>query len=1296
MSIRIITPDTYYDIEAYDVSEVDMGLNTITLDLRLPADVDPRFTLDWYVEYKGERFNLKTLEPSGVKDNSSLQYKYSLTFNSARYELSFVEFLDLVDLENNNLLPRSSDFSFNGTLTEFVDRFNLNLKFYFGDKWKMANASTSSSDTRVLVTSSRSSMWDLLVKLYDLYKVRWTIDYSNNTYTINVGALPVEVEHVFEYGYDTGLYSIERVNPMKDIVSRLRGKGSNINLPTSYFHAGDPDTNDIVKSMYYSGIMPQQYRDYIRGWNSGVSSPSESSAYNKGADDKISGNRFQPIDFSDNNIDKWGIRYGSLPANELIFPTIQGVSIDGLGRIDEVVAVEQVNNDDWEAGEEGGFSLYFNIWIKDIGFDLRDVKYWATENMKVMFSDGLLAGEDYEFQIMGREVDGKMVEPYIYEDSSKSLNGVSSKYRIVLQKSDAEKEASGKYLPNIMQQGKAGDHFFFINIQLPHIYITEAEKRVKDWLDAEVAETSSESPTFSVKISAIFFDEFSEKLKVRCGAKLRLRNEKLIGISYLPVYIQSMTTRYSEGKILPVIDVVLSDEVVASQNAIQMLQSSVNSINSGYLSKDSIAEITRNSERFFLRKDGIADTSFSPTTFRNNVTAGGSIESTDFKEGFFGGTGFGIFKDANGNSLLEIDNVSIRRSLNVNEVIINQVSWVGGIQMLTAAGITCSLVEETTDRYKCYFETKQGSVKNHYAIGDQAYSQRFDLDYASYYWRLVIGVGEDYIELSKTDKDGIGIPKVDDNIVQLGNRDNVLRQNAIILSSYGSGSPDISLYAGIDMFSLVGKSVSKLSPYGSHIDGSLTIREGSTGYQNIEGLPERFDNLISGSVNLLRNSGFTGNFESKSLTPESELETDTPLFSDNLIYWDGFAIVNEDSDSRSGFSATLSGYYLYQALSPLIVGESYIISFKAKGSNISVLCGGLSVTEELSDDYKIYTYKFTYTSGNEFKIYGNSTVCEIMMERGNIRSDWNTSPLDNDRTLERFQDIKYISDAIRNASTEIRGGLILSSMMQLGNFINGVMSTVTAGMSGTYNTDSDVAFWAGGTLEQAIRAVNSPMSRVDTAKAIITHGGKLIANEAVIRGTLYATDGEFSGKLVAPRGVIGGFNIESDKLVSQGTDDDGNPNIVLGGSTGDADITGRFQSNHKGNRIIVDPEDQSIKLIDDKGNTLGQWRFYATGEASGNMGMISLVSVNSSNVVTNRNTMTGNSISLSGGEGLNATNVTVYPDSVSVKHSNGNEFSIWFDSNGRLIVRMIGIPNSRSGLDHSTIYRDGDGSLHMT
>ena len=123
--------------------------------------------------------------------------------------------------------------------------------------------------------------------------------------------------------------------------------------------------------------------------------------------------------------------------------------------------------------------------------------------------------------------------------------------------------------------------------------------------------------------------------------------------------------------------------------------------------------------------------------------------------------------------------------------------------------------EQVWDFYRCYFLTEQDGreVENRFHVGDLAMSQSFNIKAGThqgvtnhYYWREVVGIGDDYIDLSKTICDtGSDAPMAEDTVCHLGNRSDKDRQGAIIFSAVDVFSPSITLYYGINDFSLVNK-----------------------------------------------------------------------------------------------------------------------------------------------------------------------------------------------------------------------------------------------------------------------------------------------------------------------------------------------------------------------------------------------------------------------------------------------------------------------------------------------------------
>ena len=525
------------------------------------------------------------------------------------------------------------------------------------------------------------------------------------------------------------------------------------------------------------------------------------------------------------------------------------------------------------------------------------------------------------------------------------------------------------------------------------------------------------------------------------------------------------------------------------------------------------------SNNIFLRKD-------KNDRSTGTIASDKGFEVGEFKEGTLGSGGAMYSKD--GNTYIEADFLKIRKKAAFTSITIQELKHVGGEIILSPAALICSKVENLSDGWKCYFNTEDSDgrkVYQEFVLGDQARCQTFNLSPNGandllgnhYYWRLVVGVGEDYIILSKTDCDtNSEDPREGDNIAQLGNRNDKQRQAAIILSAFGEDAPSYKQYNGIDGFSLDKKQVTKLSPFGNELTGILNIEAGSTGVKNLKDFPDEVYNAVQvGSVNLLRNSGFTGNYKTEELNSSYNLSPMSELYSDSLKNWFGVASVYDDLDAVSGKSVEIGS--ISQEVYT-IKDESYVVSFKAKGTEIAVSCGGYNHIELLTSEYKRYEFKFKADGIGSFILSGTAKVCDIQLERGTIATDWKPSPYDNDKSFAEFQALKYIQDAIQEGDTTILGGLILSSMIQLGNYKDGKMQKVNAGMSGIYNDEDDVAFWGGGTFEQAIKTLvkfkqnpNYQPSENEWQKManfVVSHGGDLF-----LRGTIFADNGYFRGEL---------------------------------------------------------------------------------------------------------------------------------------------------------------------------------------
>lgn len=239
----------------------------------------------------------------------------------------------------------------------------------------------------------------------------------------------------------------------------------------------------------------------------------------------------------------------------------------------------------------------FDIWIKDIWGSTRladenDTSYaervWRPilgdrqgDEAKVVFSSGLLSGHsDYEFPIVS----------FAY-DNTKTLNGVPSHWRLTLAKSDADIEATGKWLPSIQIQASAGDHFLFIGIDMPHKYVLWAEEEVDKWLRDNMP--SQVKPSFVVQADRVRLSELQKGEvqpllnSLRIGNIIRTSDFRFIKGDYEALRLQSVTYTWDASTtILPNVEVVLSDNMGGGSNSIKNLLDDIKELRRSKLSID--------------------------------------------------------------------------------------------------------------------------------------------------------------------------------------------------------------------------------------------------------------------------------------------------------------------------------------------------------------------------------------------------------------------------------------------------------------------------------------------------------------------------------------------------------------------------------------------------------------------------------------------------------------------------------------------------------------------------------------
>lgn len=616
--------------------------------------------------------------------------------------------------------------------------------------------------------------------------------------------------------------------------------------------------------------------------------------------------------------------------------------------------------------------------------------------------------------------------------------------------------------------------------------------------------------------------------------------------------------------------------------------------------------------KFFIRKDRPDEAGFL-IKFLGGLFSD-YIQSMNFSSGALG-EGFVIKVDSKtGKSYIEVDELFVRIKAMFSELEIKKLSYAGGNYMFTAAGMKCGTVEEHEDFWRCFLLVDDGetAIENLFKEGDQIRFQDFNIKpgvYENvsnrYYWRLCVGVGEDYIDLSKTDCDANSdIPQEGDSLVQLGNRTDKKRQNAITLSVYGDDAPSIHQYAGIDSYSLAGKEVTVISPQGNKFMGDFILKTGiniMTQFKILEDLIyseiSKVLDEVQAKDNYLYNASFANN------TNGWETKNDVRFFTVNGKFLlvngefysrkDAMAAIIRDGDRNvlrilsSGIkqsNADLANKPTYEE------GEEpgkFFISFRYKVATAGTLTIGfpgqnLHFTERLepSEEYAMKEYSGTWdgTGDFELKFTGDIYIHSLALAENAFEDLYTKLSSEIKQTAEsirlevkelsesnnqRFSQIEQTAENLKLSVTKIE-----EDVTQLGLDINGV-------------TDELKLYVKKDGLGSEI---NVALDNISVVSKNIYFTGNISANGNVsiqADGTIKAIGGYFEGEINANSGVFKNVRTPNNSLV---IDENGNVSIV-----------GKISTASSGTKIEISPNSNSLKFYNSKGYDVGGISFLDSG-----------------------------------------------------------------------------------------------------
>lgn len=507
-----------------------------------------------------------------------------------------------------------------------------------------------------------------------------------------------------------------------------------------------------------------------------------------------------------------------------LFGEIAGIAFDDNDNDSLKPDVESTESKDALNYEHSFFYIKLNIFDGPDGFNL--FKH-AIQNdaMTLQITSGSCNGCKFKVQAFEQEING--ATEYFNPVQTKEADGdiVDGGYSAKVTENVAglqewqqdtsknsvwicvQKDAStfGVIMPNRSNNyfPSVGDTFNITHIDLPESYKRAAERKGMHEALQVMEDNNDEKFTFDIKASRIFFAENPDVLtQIDEYAMLRvIYNDK-----EWVQFINSIEISYSENEVLPDVKVTLVEEIAAGEtfqqniiNQVQgMAQGSGVIVGGGVTSGLSLSE----GDKRYLRKD-VADRSVE------RISTDKAFEVGEFVSGLVGGI-FDIDPET-GRTRIETDYLKVRLKAIYETLEIVKVSTIGGKQMITpGGGMTISFVEEFGDVYRCYFKQQEDGteIKSRFVVEDMAIAQEYNLldNTNRHYWRKVVAVNNEgaYIDLSKSDcEKGSDAPAIGDSICHLGNKKDPTRQSAIIHSTEDEFAPCVTLYHGINDYSLV-------------------------------------------------------------------------------------------------------------------------------------------------------------------------------------------------------------------------------------------------------------------------------------------------------------------------------------------------------------------------------------------------------------------------------------------------------------------------------------------------------------
>lgn len=453
--------------------------------------------------------------------------------------------------------------------------------------------------------------------------------------------------------------------------------------------------------------------------------------------------------------------------------------------------------------EDGNAFTIYHFKDNSLNFDPNEYEL-AGETKRVSFQDGELkglgTGDDHYFEVNYDSATGEfeIITIWPYDDDTQ-LPG-------------------GQLVP------KAGDHYILWNIRMPDEYYPIAEDEFAEAVERYNEEHWRDLSVYKGPTDHVWVEENAADLYV--GRRVRLESEK-----YFPEtgYRNSRITKITRKVNLPSqMDLEISDAL--QQGVLERVNSQLANVKtyvrsqSGSLGLPDIIRcgddtLPTDNNLFSARRSlqeslskKKADRAKKRITFEEGIGIGreedGEIDgkgnasllsavllqflrSPKFVDGLLG-EGWQLWLDENGLANLTVDKLTVRQIMVILELLIERVRSVGGQLCVSAANGKIKAVEEQGDYYRITFEQD-----NTFVAHDLMRCATFKNGTEQHaYWVEITTADTGGIQVAKSEFGGV-VPEAGDECVLMGNTENALRQNLILISATEDGQPRIDVYNGV-------------------------------------------------------------------------------------------------------------------------------------------------------------------------------------------------------------------------------------------------------------------------------------------------------------------------------------------------------------------------------------------------------------------------------------------------------------------------------------------------------------------